>query len=194
MQKCVYLGHVVGNGQVCPQESKLKAVEAFSLPSTKRQVRTFLGLTGYYRKFIPDYATLAAPLTDITRKSASDKVEWTAQCDRAFQELKRRLCTAPVLQSPNFSQPFVLQTDASDRGLGTVLTQWDENNCDHPVTYFSRKLQPHEQRYSTVEKECLAICLGVEAFRVYLLGRQFHVQTDHHALQWLNQFKDSMPI
>ena len=118
-------------------------------------------------------------------------MEWTAQCDRAFRELKQRLCTAPVLQSPNFSLPFVLQTDASDRGVGAVLAQRDENNCDHPVAYFSRKLRPREQRYSTVEKECLAIRLGVEAFRVYLLGRQFHVQTDHRALQWLNQFKES---
>ena len=137
IQKCVYLGHVVGNGQVCPQESKLKAVEAFSLPSTKRQVHAFLGLTGYYRRFIPDYATLAAPLTDLTRKSASDKVEWTAQCDWAFQELTRHLCTAPVLQSPNFSLPFVLQTDVSDLGVGAVLAQRDENNCDHPVAYFN---------------------------------------------------------
>ena len=148
------------NGQVCPEESKLKAVESFAVPATKRQVRTFLGLIGYYRRFIPDYATLAAPLTDLTRKSASSKVEWTAQCDRAFQELKRRLCMAPVLQSPDFSRPFVLQTDASDRGVGAVLAQQDENNCDHPVAYFSRKLRPREQRYSTVEKECLAIRLG----------------------------------
>ena len=191
MQKCVYLGHVVGNGQVCPEESKLKAVESFAVPATKRQVRAFLGLTGYYRRFIPDYATLAAPLTDLTRKSASSKVEWTAHCDRAFQELKQRLCMAPVLQSPDFSRPFVLQTDASDRGVGAVLAQRDENNCDHPVAYFSRKLRPREQRYSTVEKECLAIRLGVEAFRVYLLGRQFHVQTDHRALQWLDRLKES---
>ena len=98
---------------------------------------------------------------------------------------------APVLQSPDFSRPFVLQTDASDRGVGAVLAQWDENNCDHPVAYFSCKLRPCEQRYSTVEKECLAICLAVEAFRVYLLGRQFHVQTDHRALQWLNRLKES---
>ena len=88
MQKCIYLGHVVDNGQVCPEESKLKAVETSAVPTTKNQVRAFLGLIGNYRRFIPDYATLATPLTDLTRKSASSKVEWTVHCDRAFQELK----------------------------------------------------------------------------------------------------------
>ena len=88
MQKCIYLGHVVGNGQVCPEESKLKAVETFAVPTTKNQVCAFLGLTGYYWRFISGYATLAAPLTDFTRKSASSKVEWTVHCDCAFQELK----------------------------------------------------------------------------------------------------------
>ncbi len=149
------------------------------------------GLTGYYRRFIPEYASLAVPLTDLTRKSAPTQVQWTGHCDRAFQELKQCLCVAPVLWSPNLSLPFVVQTDASDQGIGAVLSQVDADGNDHPIAYFSRKLLPCEVRYSTVEKECLAIRLGVHAFRVYLLGQPFKVQTDHRALQWLDRLKES---
>lgn len=111
-----YLGHVVGNGEVRPEQSKLQAVEQFPVPSTKKQVRTFLGLTGYYRKFIPDYANVAAPLTDLTKKSAPNRVAWSADCGSSFDQLKKALCSFPVLKSPNFNQPFILQTDASDWG------------------------------------------------------------------------------
>lgn len=169
----------------------MAAVDNFPVPTTKKQVRVFLGMTGYYRRFIPDYATLAAPLTDLTRKSAPNHVEWTAHCEQAFQGLKRHLCESPVLQSPDFARPFVLQTDASERGVGAVLAQRGEDNCDHPVAFFSRKLLPREQRYSTIEKECLAIRLGIQAFRVYLLGHPFCIQTDHRALQSLDRLKDS---
>jgi len=95
-----------------------------------------------------------------------------------------------MLRSPNFELPFILQTDASDNGIGGVLHQCDENDEEHPIAYFSRKLLPREQRYSTVEKECLAIKLSVEAFKVYLLGKHFMIQTDHRALVWLDQLKD----
>lgn len=191
MQQCVYLGHVVGSGQVRPETDKLQAVETFPIPTTKQQVRSFLGLTGYYRRFIPGYASIAVPLTDRTRKTAANRVQWDEHCDKAFRELKHRLCQAPVLWSPNFSLPFVVQTDASERGIGAVLSQCDEAGNDHPLAYFSRKLLPREQKYSTVEKECLAIRLAIKAFRVYLLGRPFKIQTDHRALQWLNKLKDT---
>ena len=191
MAQCTYLGHIVGNGRVYPEADKLQAVKAFPIPVTKKQVRGFLGLTGYYRRFIPDYASIAVPLTDLTKKSAPNQVRWSVECNKAFEKLKSLLCSAPVLQSPDFSQPFVLQTDASDFGVGAVLSQTDGEGIDHPVAYFSRKLLPREQRYSTVEKECLAIKLGTQAFRVYLLGRPFTIQTDHRALQWLDRLKET---
>ena len=126
MSQCVYLGHVVGNGSVRPEPSKVESVRSFPIPRTKKQVRAFLGLTGYYRKFIPDYATVALPLTDLTRRNAPNRIEWTSELDEAFQSLKNRLCESPVLASPDFSRPFVLQTDASDRGIGAVLSQCDD--------------------------------------------------------------------
>ena len=117
----------------------MEAIQAFSQPTTKKQVRAFLGITGYYRKFIPNYLTLAAPRTDLTSKIRPTKVTWTPECDLAFHELKTHLCTSPVLNSPNFSKPFIAQTDASDRGVGAVLSQYSPDNQIHPVAYFSKK-------------------------------------------------------
>ena len=193
MRQCVYLGHLVGNGEVHPEERNLDAIEKFPRPVTKKKVRSFLGLTGYYRKFIPGYSTIALPLTDLTKKTARTDVEWTDACETAFNELKRRLMNSPVLKSPDLSLPFILQTDASDRGVGAVLSQISPDGSEHPISYFSRKLLPRETRYATVEKECLAIKLAIQAFRVYLLGRRFTVQTDHRSLEWLHRLKDSNP-
>ena len=191
MAQCVYLGHIVDNGMVQPERSKLQGVEAFSTPKTKKEVRCFLGLTGYYRKFIPDYASIAASLTDLTRKTSPNQVVWNERCEASFKRLKDLLCSAPVLQSPDFERDFVLQTDASDVGVGAVLSQVDDTGADHPVAYFSRKLLPREQKYSTIEKECLAIKLATQAFRLYLLGKPFIVQTDHQALEWLDRLKEN---
>ena len=190
--KCVYLGYVIGNGEVRPESSKLKAVQEFSVPHTKKGVRAFLGLTGYYRRFIPDYASIACPLTDLTRKSQpSNNVQWSLECDTAFKKLKQALCSNPVLRGPNFDLRFYLQTDASERGIGTVLSQVDSNGKDHPVAFFSKKLLPREQRYSTIEKECLAIKKGIQVFRTYLMGRPFTILTDHRSLEWLDRLKDT---
>ena len=187
MAECTYLGHVVGGGAVKPHPSKVEAVASFPIPQTKKEVRAFLGLSGYYRKFIPGYAGIDVPLTDLTRKLAPNKVQWTPECEAAFNQLKTHLCSAPILRSSDFSRQFILQTHASERGVGAVLAQVDDQGEEHPVAYFSRKLLPRETHYSTVEKECLAIKLGVQAFRVYLLGQSFVVQTDHRCLEWLDR-------
>ena len=124
------------------------------------------------------------PLTNVTRKSEPEKIIWTPQSTKAaFNKLKEILRSAPVMMNPDFSDPFILQTDASEVGDGAELSQTDTEGYDHPVAYFSRKLLPREQKYATIEKECLAIKLGIEAFQVYLLGKEFTIQTDHKALQ-----------
>ncbi len=120
------------------------------IPQTKKEVRTFLGLTRYYRQFIP---SIAAPLTDITRNLLPNQVVWTKECGRAFGRLKELLCSSPVLYNPDFDKPFLLQTDASDCGMGAVLSQRDDDGQDYPVAYHSRKFLPREERYSTIEKE-----------------------------------------
>ena len=191
MSRCVYLGHVIGSGVVEPEASKVEAIQSFSVPETRKEVRAFLGLTGYYRKFIPDFASIAAPLSDLTRKSSPNRFKWTPECNAPFTTLKQKMCSSPVLKTPDFAKPFTLQTDASARGVGAVLSQMSDTGEEHPVGYFSRKLLPREERYSTIEKECLAIRLGVEAFRIYLLGRHFTIQTDHRALEWMERLKEN---
>ena len=193
MQQCTYLGFIVGSGLLKPEIDKLKAIKQLPIPKTKRDVRAFLGITGYYRKFIANYATVAAPLTDSTKKNSPNQVIWTDCCAQAWQTLKDEVCSSPVLKSPDFTTQFILQTDASNQGVGAVLSQRDEHGSDHPVAYFSKKLLPREVRYSTVEKECLAIRLATHSFRVYLLGRPFIIQTDHRALQWLDRLIDNNP-
>ena len=113
MAQCSYLGHRVGSGIILPEMDKLEAVKSYPIPKTKKDVRSFLGLTGYYRKFISGYASMSAPLTDLTRKTAPNAVTWTDECDRAFVSLKTALCSAPVLHSPQFDIPFILQTEVS---------------------------------------------------------------------------------
>ena len=105
--------------------------------------------------------------------------------------LKGLLCSEPILKSPDFEQEFILQTDALERGIGAVLSQRNDAGAEHPVAFYSRKLLPREVRYSTIEKECLAIKAATHAFRVYLLERRFVIQTDHRALEWLNRLKDN---
>ena len=191
MSQCHYLGYVVGNGVVRLEQDKVRAVHKFPVPKTKKDVRAFLGLSGYYRKFIPNYSTVATPLTDLTKRNAPLRVQWTGACEEAFMYLKQALSSEPILRTPDFSRPFILQTDASDRGVGAVLSQVDKHNIEHPVGYYSRKLLDREVKYSTVEKECLAIKIGVQAFRVYLLGKPFEIQTDHQALTWLDRLKEN---
>ena len=105
--------------------------------------------------------------------------------------MKESLCCEPVLRCPNFSLPFILQTDASGRAIGAVLSQVGEDGEEHPIAYYSRKLLPCEEKYSTIEKECIAIILDVQTFRVYLLGRSFTIQTDHRSLEWLDCLKEN---
>ena len=192
-RECLYLGHTVGSGEVRPESTKVAAVLEFPQPQTKKDIHAFLGLTGYYRRFIPNFATIALPLTDLTKKTAPNTIQWGPDCERAFWELKDRLTRAPVLRSPDFTKKLILQTDACDHGVRAVLSQKDSQGVQHPVLYFSRKLLPREEKYATVEKECLATCikLAVHAFRVYLIGRAFEVQTDHQSLEWLHRLKEN---
>ncbi|MGL5480857.1 MAG: reverse transcriptase family protein, partial [Aeromonas veronii] len=142
-----YLGYQIGRGLIRPQEKKVEAVRSVARPTTKTQVRAFLGLAGYYRCFIPHFASIASPLTDLTKKGHPETLKWTAEAETAFRTLQQVLTSSPVLYAPDFGCPFVLQTDASDTGLGAVLSQVQEGE-EHPVTYISRKLTPAETRYA----------------------------------------------
>ena len=142
----------------------------------------------YYWRFIPHFATKAEPLTALTKKGQPDQVTWTSWEAEAVELLKKDLINAVMLKNPDFSKPFQLQTDASDVGVGAVLSQGGDQ--DQPIANFSRKILDRERNYSTIEKECLAIVLGIKAFATYLVGKPFILQTDHYALTWLQTFQD----
>ena len=145
-------------------------------------------MTGYYRDHVPDYATIALPLTEATKKGKPDKIVWGEAEEKSYETLKRLLSSPPILRLPDFQREFVLRCDASGVGLGAILLQqYDEGY--HPVAYASRQLLPRETRYSTIERECLGIVWAVRKFEMYLFGRQFVIQTDHKPLTYMQTAK-----
>lgn len=185
-----FLAHKVGNGKIQPTEEKIDALNKIMPPTTKKQVRSFIGTVNFYRRFIPHFSDIAAPLTDLTSKKRPNKVRWLPEHQDSFDKLKISITQHPVLRSPDFAKTFFLQTDASNRGIGAVLMQ-EENHVRHPVMYVSKKLKTAEESYSTIEKECLAIIKAIQKLREYLLGREFIIECDHFPLQWLNRTKDN---
>jgi hypothetical protein len=183
-----FLGHVVGGGKVRPKSDKIEAVRQAKQPETKTQLRSFLGLAGFYRKFIPDFAAIACPLTDGTQKSRPNKIEWGESQEIAFRTLKAKLTSSPILRLPDLSKGFVLRSDASDNGIGAVLLQESDGHL-FPVAYISKKLNKCQRAYSVMEKECLAIVWAIQKFSVYLYGREFTIQTDHQPLTCVRKSK-----
>jgi len=186
-KEVIYLGHIITKDGIRPDPSKLYAVKEFPMPKTVKDVQSFLGLAGYYRKFIEDFSKIAKPLTKLTKKG--EKFNWTAEQQNSFQLLKEKLTTAPVLNYPDFQQEFVVTTDASDYAIGAVLSQGPAGQ-DRPIAYASRILCKAEQNYNTTEKELLAIVWAVKYFRPYLYGTKFKIVTDHRPLIWLFNITD----
>ncbi|GBM50529.1 Retrovirus-related Pol polyprotein from transposon 17.6 [Araneus ventricosus] len=181
-----YLGHTVGQECRRPSELKIEAVKNFPTPQTKTDIRAFLGLAGYYSHYIPMFSTIAAPLTDALKgKCRKGVVHWTEDCEKAFNSLKQALASQPVLHSPDYNRQFILQTDASDNGIGVVLSQVNEDDKEHPIVYLSRKFSDVEKRYCVSEKECAAIIFGIQRLKYYLDGQAFTIVTDHNPLTWL---------
>ena len=172
---------------VSPDPSKVKAIENFPIPSDTKDLKSFLGLAGYYRRFIKHFAKIAKPLNFLLKEGI--KFIWGTEQQDAFNTLKQILTSNSILQYPNFSREFVLTTDASKEALGAVLSQGDIGS-DRPIAYASRTLNKAERNYSTTEQELLAIVWAVKQFRPYLWGRHFKILTDHRPLKWLISLKD----
>ncbi|XP_021347442.1 uncharacterized protein LOC110446564 [Mizuhopecten yessoensis] len=182
------LGNIVGAGRLQLEESNVVAIDNTPRPETKKQVRSFLGLAGFYRRFIPNFAAIAVPLTDLTKKGNPNKDRWEDVHTRAFATLKKMLTAKPVLKLPDLKEEFILRTDASDTGLGAVLLQ-EESGEKMPIAYASRKLLAREKHYAIIEKECLAIVWGGQKFEPYIYGREFILETDHQPLTYLHRSK-----
>ena len=183
--RCEFLGHLVGEGKVSPAECKILALKEYQQPQTKKGIRQFLGLAGYYRRFIKEYADHSYYLTEATRKSAPERVVWCNVMCSEFAYLRNVLCLVPSLTLPTVQDNFLLQTDASGLGIGAVLSVVRQD-VELPVAYYSRKLKEREQRYSATELEGLAVVAAVQHFDVYLVTHPFVVETDHRALVFLN--------
>lgn len=175
-----YLGHIISRQGLSTDPTKIHAVIDWPAPSSVRQLRGFLGLAGYYCKFVRNFSIIAKPLTDLLKK---DKLfVWTSTHEEAFTVLKQALCSAPVLALPDFSLPFHIETDASGSGIGAVLQQ-----NGHPIAFISKALSPRNQGLSVYEKEYLAILMAVDQWRHYFLQGEFFIHTDHRSLIHLNE-------
>ncbi|KYO44938.1 hypothetical protein Y1Q_0023002 [Alligator mississippiensis] len=183
-----YLGFLVGRGTIKPLADKVEIIRNFTAPQDCRQLRSFLGLTNYYRRFVPHFAELAAPLSGALKGRKTGVDRWSEEMRQSFEKLKRALCEDVIIHTPDFQKPFILQTDVSETAVGAVLTQ-EEGGGERPVAYASRKLLLAEKRYATIEHECLAIRWAVDYFRYYLMGREFTLVTDHAPLKWLSTAK-----
>ena len=184
-----FLGHVVSQEGISCDPNKLEAIKNWPKPQKVKDVRSFLGLASYYRKHIRSFATIAAPLNALTKKNA--KFIFDEQCEKAFQTLKDKLCTDPiVLAYPNKEGTFVLDTDASLYGVGGVLSQLQDDGQEKVISYASRTLSKTQQNYCTTMRELLAAVAFIKHFHHYLWGRRFILRTDHASLKWLVNFKE----
>ena len=184
-----FLSHEVGFGKLKTNPNLLQKIQDGSVPKTKKEkLCSFLGLTGYYSKFVPNYAEVTVPLTDMTKKGKPEKLQWQEVHEKAFRYLKSILEKPPVLHLPDFSKTFVVASDASLVGLGAILKQEHDGKM-FPVAYASKKLLSRETNYSVIEKECLAIVWAVKKFDFFLSGRYFEIETDHQPLIYISQNK-----
>jgi hypothetical protein len=182
-----YLGHRVVPEGIIPDERKIAAVRDFAVPNNTRQRKAFLGLAGYYRKFVPRFSQITEPLHKLTRKNVP--YAWGEEQESAFQTLKDILCNEPLLQYLDFEKDFIVTCDASSNGIGSVLSQGTIGE-DLPVAYASRVLTTREKNYSTIERELTAIVWACKQFRPYIWGRKFTIVTDHKPLTWIFRMND----
>ena len=185
-----YLGFRVGQGNLMPNEDKVNSLTSMRLPTRKKELRSFLGLISFYRKFVPNMADLTATLSDMLRKEAPEPLVWTESDEQKFHKIIKLIASEPILKLPDMKKKFCLRTDASNIGISGVLLQYHDN-IPMPVHFISRKLLDRERNYSPIEKECLALVWAIDKLRYYLYGAKFIIECDHRPLVYLKKFKGS---
>ena len=183
-----FLGHHLSLNCVRPKLQKVEVLLNFPVPKHKKQVQSLLGLASYYRKFLPHFADITLPLTQLLKKNV--KFHWSVDCQKAFVDLKSRLASRPILRPPDYTKGFCLGVDASNLCVGSCLFQIVDG-VEHPIAFLSRKLRKHEINYSTVEKEALSLVVAVKAFSVYFGSAPVVVYTDHSPLRFINSMRNS---
>ena len=183
-----FLGHILEGGTIKPDPSKVRAITDFPTPRSLPQLQSFLGLVNYYQKHYPHFATAAAPLRKLLKKDTP--WTWGSEEEAAFQHLKKRAASAPVVMAPDWKRPFILQTDYSAVALAAVLSQKDDSGKEHIVACASRACTGPESRLGATAGELAAVVYGITKFHRYLFGKKFEIITDHSALSYLKRFKD----
>ena len=182
-----YLGHIVSEEGISPDPGKVEAVKSRPRPNTSTEIKSFLGLCSYYRRFVPSFADIAHPLHQC---ATVPSFQWTAEAEDAFQKLKLALTETPILTYPDSNALFILDTDASGTGIGAVLSQrHPAEEQERVIAYFSRALSVPERHYCVTRRELLAMVKAIRHFHVYLYGKEFLLRTDHSALRWLLNFR-----
>ncbi|GFR76053.1 reverse transcriptase [Elysia marginata] len=179
-----FLGHAVSSGTMTPGQNKRDKILNLAAPAKKKDVRRLLGLLNYYRHFIPNFAALTYPLSDLLVKGSPEKVQWSTRCDDSLREIQRLLSSSPILVIPGMREHFIVRSDASDRGIGAVLLQ-EKGGILMPCRYASRKLNQTKVRYSAVERKALALVFGVTKFQRFFTFKHFTLQSDHKPLSYL---------
>ena len=187
-QSVSFLGHVISDKGISTDPEKLRRIQEWPRPHNQNEARSFLGYATYYRKFIRGFAHIAEPLHKLLQKE--HEFYWSSECEESFKTIKAAFADTITLAYPDFSKPFIVDCDASDFGIGGVLSQIVRPGVEQPVSYFSRTLSKPERKYAVTRKEMLALVESLKHFRCYILGRKFKVRTDHSALQWLRTFKE----
>ena len=177
----IVLGHHISGDGIKVDRSKVEVISKLPIPNCQRDVRSFLGFTGYYRRFIENFTKIASPLFKLLTKDCEFK--WDLDCQSAFETLKTRISEAPILRGPNWKLPFHISTDASDTALGAVLGQKDL--IPYAIYYTSKNLTPTELNYTVTEKEFLAVVHAINKFRHYITGYETFIHTDHSAIRYL---------
>ena len=186
-RETIVLGHLVDKNGVRPDPHKVTAVSSFPQPRSLRELRSFLGLCSYFRRFVPNFADVAQPLTHLLNKAVP--YQRTKECESSFSQLKFLLTSGPILRHFDASAPTEVHSDASGIGIGAVLVQ-RHGAAEHVIAYASRCLSKAERNYTVTEQECLAVVFAVHKFRPYIYGRRFAIVTDHHSLCWLTGLRD----
>lgn len=185
-----YLGFVVDKSGLRTDPDKISAMVNFPRPKNTTEVKRFVGMCGWYRRFIPHFSTLISPINDLIKgKNKGQKISWSDDAEKAFINVKQALISTPILTSPDFSLPFYIQCDASNTGLGCVLTQTQDGQ-EKVIAFASRSLSKSERNYSVTERECLSCVFGCQKFRPYVEGAKFYIVTDHASLKWLHNMRD----
>ena len=185
--KVTFLGHVVSSAGVEPNPDNLKKIEDWPRPKSVTQIRQFIGLASYYRRFIKSFSEICAPMVKLTKKG--EDFVWSTECDIAFETIKSALTDPPIMAYPKDEGEYILDTDASDLSIGGILSQVQDGQ-EKVIAYGSRTLNKAEKNYCVTDKELLAVKHFVDYYRQYLLGRKFTVRTDHQALVWLFSLKE----